>query len=66
MGLKLFNHLYLLEKELIALQKVSHEINIFHFNLRFVQNVIQTKKNFTFYKVLYETKLPVSWGLSWK
>ena len=41
-GFKTFNHLYLLEKELIALQYTSHEISVFHVNLRLVLNVIQT------------------------
>ena len=38
----MFNNLYSLEKELIALEQTGHEIGVFHFNLRFVQNVIQT------------------------
>ena len=38
----IFDYLYSPEKKLIAQQQTSHEINIFHVNFRFVQNIIQT------------------------
>ena len=40
--LKIFDYLYSLEKWLIASQQTSRKISVFHVNLRFVQNVIQT------------------------